>query len=655
MILTVIIVNYNVKHFLEQCLFSVMKAIHGLDAEVFVVDNNSVDGSCKMVREKFPLVKLIENKQNYGFSYANNQAIRQSSGKFILLLNPDTVVEEDTFTHVTDFMEDHSDAGGLGVKMIDGKGNYLPESKRSVPTPLVAFYKITGLSGLFPGSRTFNRYHLGFLNPDETHEIEVLSGAFMCLSRSALEKVGLLDEDYFMYGEDIDISYRLLKGGYRNYYYPGTTIIHYKGESTRKSSINYVLVFYKAMIIFARKHFTHSNARIFSLLINLAIYFRASVAIVTRFIKISFLPVLDALAIFTGYYLALPYWEHYKPGGGIYPDTFLFVAVPAYIIIWLLSVSFSGAYEKPVKLIKLLKGLSIGTVIILLIYSLLNEQYRFSRALILFGFAWSAVILTGLRFLLHLSGLRAYRLDTQDKKKIVIVGYMPENRRVNSLLKQSGIRFFFAGNISPLPGNEIDSDYIGNVSQLKEIVMVNEIDEIIFCASDISSQEIIRNMHYLTDVNVEYKIAPPESISVIGSNSIDMAGELYVIRNNSIARDKNHKKKRLFDIAASLSVLLCSPFLIFINDKPANIFINVFRVLSGSATWIGYHKAGEPGKTDLPPVKPGVLTPLDVHRRANISVELAKKLNLVYSNDYKTINDLLILYRGCRNLGRNVS
>ena len=301
MILSVIIVNYNVRYFLEQCLFSVRKALLNLEIEVFVVDNNSVDGSCQMVREKFPDVKIIENKKNYGFSYANNQAIRLSSGKYVLLLNPDTVVQEDTFRHVITFMETHPEAGGLGIKMIDGKGNYLPESKRSLPTPVVAFYKIFGLSRLFPGSKTFNRYHLGFLNPEEMHEVEVLAGAFMLLRKSALDKVGLLDEDYFMYGEDIDISYRLLKGGYKNYYYPGTAIIHYKGESTRKSSINYVQVFYRAMIIFARKHFTHKNASIFSMLINLAIYFRAFTAIMSRLVKIAFLPVCDAIIIFTGY------------------------------------------------------------------------------------------------------------------------------------------------------------------------------------------------------------------------------------------------------------------------------------------------------------------------------------------------------------------
>jgi len=261
--LSVVIVNYNVKYFLEQCLISVGKAISNIDAEVFVVDNNSVDGSCQMVRDKFPFVNVIENKINTGFSKANNQAIVQSKGEYLLLLNPDTVVEEDTFKKVVDFMDNHPQAGGLGVHMIDGNGKFLPESKRGLPTPAVAFYKIFGLSALFPKSKLFGQYHLGFLDKNKTNEVDVLSGAFMLLRKSVLDKIGLLDETFFMYGEDIDLSYRITKAGYKNYYFPETKIIHYKGESTKKSSVNYVVVFYKAMSIFAQKHFSQSNAAFF--------------------------------------------------------------------------------------------------------------------------------------------------------------------------------------------------------------------------------------------------------------------------------------------------------------------------------------------------------------------------------------------------------
>jgi GT2 family glycosyltransferase len=264
--LSVIIVNYNVKYFLEQALYSVYKAMQGLNGEVFVVDNNSADGSCEMVRRKFPQTIVIENKSNTAFSVANNQAIKQAKGKYILLLNPDTVVEEDCFRRCIDFMDTHQDAGAIGVKMIDGKGKFLPESKRSLPTPKVAFYKMFGFASIFPKSKTFGRYHLGFLSNDEVHEVEVLSGAFMFIRKATLDKIGLLDEDYFMYGEDIDLSYRITQGGFKNYYFPNTTIIHYKGESTKKTSVNYVFVFYRAMIIFAQKHYSKKHAKLFSFL-----------------------------------------------------------------------------------------------------------------------------------------------------------------------------------------------------------------------------------------------------------------------------------------------------------------------------------------------------------------------------------------------------
>ena len=291
--LSVIIVNYNVKHFLEQCLISVKKALKGIDGEIIVVDNNSVDGSIDLINQKFKDVVLISNKENTGFSVANNQGIKLAKGENILLLNPDTVVQEDTFIKCLEFLDNHKDAGALGVKMYDGNGRFLPESKRGLPTPSVAFYKIFGLSAIFPQSRIFGRYHLGYLSMNENHKVDVLSGAFMLIRNKVLDEIGLLDETFFMYGEDIDLSYRIKKAGYENYYFSKTKIIHYKGESTKKSSINYVFVFYKAMIIFAEKHFSKRNFQTFSKLINIAIYLRASIAVIQRIIKRWILPLTD--------------------------------------------------------------------------------------------------------------------------------------------------------------------------------------------------------------------------------------------------------------------------------------------------------------------------------------------------------------------------
>src|SRR5690606_1426238 len=232
-----------------------------------------------------------------------------------------------TFEKVINFMDQHPDAGGLGVRMLDGKGKFLPESKRGLPTPMVAFYKIFGVSKLFPKSKKFGQYHLGHLSEFETNEVEILCGAFMLMRAEALEKVGLLDEAFFMYGEDIDLSYRIIKGGYKNYYFPETRIIHYKGESTKKSSVNYVFVFYRAMVIFAEKHFSKKNAKTFSFLINLAIYLRAGLAVLARFIKRITLPMIDFSIIIGGLFALTHRWqiEHIS-----FPESVLNIALPSY-------------------------------------------------------------------------------------------------------------------------------------------------------------------------------------------------------------------------------------------------------------------------------------------------------------------------------------
>jgi GT2 family glycosyltransferase len=253
--LSVIIVNYNVKYFLEQCLYSVEKASGSLETEVFVVDNHSSDGSRAFLEKKFPRVHFKWNNENTGFAKANNSVLKETKGEYILFLNPDTIVPEDCFEKCLGFFASHTRCGALGVRMIDGAGFFLKESKRSFPTPAFSFYKMTGLAKLFPSSAVFAGYYAGHLTEHESHEVDVLAGAFMMISKEAMLKTGGFDEAFFMYGEDIDLSYRLQKQGYKNYYFPGTTIIHFKGESTQKNSAGYVKHFYDAMQLFVRKHY----------------------------------------------------------------------------------------------------------------------------------------------------------------------------------------------------------------------------------------------------------------------------------------------------------------------------------------------------------------------------------------------------------------
>jgi O-antigen biosynthesis protein len=600
--------------------------------------------------KNFPDLHFIENRENVGFSRANNQAIRMATGEYILLLNPDTVVEEDTFSKVTGFMDNHPEAGGLGIKMIDGKGNFLPESKRGLPTPWVAFYKMFGLSKLFPKSRKFGKYHLSYLNPNEIHEIEILAGAFMLLRKKALDKVGLLDEDFFMYGEDIDLSYRIIQGGYKNYYFPETTIIHYKGESTKKGSLNYVKVFYNAMIIFARKHFSGGKAGIFAFIINLAIYFRAFISIFKRIFEKIYLPILDAVLIFVGFLFITPVWEKIRFEPGHYPSEFLQIVVPVYVAIWLGGILFSGGYKKPVSLFKILRGLLWGTIAILLIYSLVDEDLRFSRVLILLGAFWSVFSILFSRLLFHWLRIKEFRLDVKKAKRIAIVGHSTEATRVKNLLEDSQIQSELAGFIA-IDNTDRGQNYIGQIEQLSEIIRINRINEIIFCAENISSAQIIRAMLDLTQLDVEYKIAPPESISIIGSNSIHTAGDLYVVNINAISKAGNQRKKRMFDIGVTVICLFLSPALLWFYNQKLNFINNIFSVLWGKKSWIGYIP-NQKTTNNLPVLKPGILHPGDLFPELSLDDEKVIRLNMLYAKDYSISTDTEILFKGWRNLER---
>ncbi|MFO7656259.1 MAG: glycosyltransferase [Bacteroidales bacterium] len=654
--LSVIIVNYNVKFFLEQCLYSVINSAKNIEAEIFVVDNNSVDGSCQMIKEKFPGVKLIENKVNSGFAKANNQAIKEAGGKYILLLNPDTVVEEETFKKCLAFMDEHPDAGSLGVKMIDGKGKFLPESKRSLPTPMVAFYKVFGLSALFPKSKIFGRYHLGYLDKEKVHKVEVLPGAFMLVRKEIFDKIGILDEDYFMYGEDIDLSYRILLKGYNNYYFPDTTIIHYKGESTKKSSINYVLVFYRAMMIFASKYFTKKNARFFSLLINTAIYIRATISILRRFIINSVNPFLNIVIVYLGFYYFTPLWEKYIfKNSGTYPDEYLLFAVPSYILFWTVSVYLSGGYEKHIKPGNLIRGVLFGTLLILVIYALLPEHLRFSRALILLGTIWVLFTTFSIRILLHILSKENFKFEIfKERKRIVIVGDKAESNRVLSILEQTHIKPEVVGTVHP-NDSEINGAFIGNISQIEDIVAINKADEIIFCAKSMSSQDIIGAMLHFTSTDVDFKIAPPESLSIIGSNSINTAGELYILNFNAISRTINQRRKRFFDIIASVFLILLTPVAALFVPKPVRMVKNLTKVLSGKYSLIGYHQYKLYNHGKLPYLRKGILNPADVIHDSLIDETLSAKVNMLYAKDYKVRNDITILFKAFDKLGRSLS
>lgn len=649
--LSVIIVNYNVKYFLEQALLSVRKAAQGLEVEVFVVDNNSVDESVQMVRQKFPEVRLIVNKDNVGFSKANNQAIRLSTGKYVLLLNPDTVVEEDTFKACLEFMDQHPKAGGLGVKMIDGSGKFLPESKRGFPSPFAAFCKTFGLSRIFPTSKLFNNYHLGHLSEDEIHEVDVLAGAFMLMRRAVLDEVGLLDETFFMYGEDIDLSYRIQKGGYKNYYFPKTKIIHYKGESTKRGSLNYVRTFYNAMIIFAKKHFEGQQARLFVLMLQMAIYFRAAITLASNIFKKAFLPLLDAILLYAGLFYLKNFWASYHFNDpGYYNDSFLYFNAPLYVLIWLGSVYFSGGYEERNNIRRLVRGLLFGTVLIAAVYGFLDLEYRTSRALILLGAAWAVMAMVAVRTFIHFAKYGNLSVGRNRPKNYIIVGSMAESERVRSLLHKAEVVNNHIGTVAPEEVFDA-SIYLGGLYQLAEIVQIYKINEIIFCAKDVNNQDIT---HWMTTIgpSLEYKIVPQESLSVIGSSSKNTAGELYTIDIRfKIASDLNRRNKRLVDMAVSIFLLITYPIQLFLVPKPVQLLRNSWQVLIGHKSWVGYHELQEV-PFHLPSIKPGILSPVDGLSISTTHTPTLQRLNLLYAKDYRVNQDLEIILKGYRKLGK---
>ncbi len=645
--LSVIIVNYNVRYFLEQALLSVRRAMRNIEGEVWVVDNNSVDDSVRMVQEKFPEVHLIANKNNPGFAFANNQAIQKSQGEFVLLLNPDTLVEEDTFDKCLAFMDQHQDAGALGVKLIDGSGKFLPESKRGFPSPWVAFCKTFGLSALFPKSKFFNTYYLGHLPENETNSVDVLAGCFMFIRKAALDQSGMLDEAFFMYGEDIDLSWRIIEAGYKNYYLPETKIIHYKGESTKKGSLNYVRTFYQAMIIFTQKHFSGSKAGLFILMLKGAIWLRAGITLAQNIWRQLWLPLADAVMIYIGLVILKDFWAvYFYKNPHYFKPLVLWFNFPLYISIWLGSVWLSGGYDTRYDLPRLLRGLGVGTLLLMAVYGLLDLDYRPSRAHLLLGALWAVAVTLSLRLIMHFIAYRNFRIGKDHIKNLIIIGSADESERVMQLLKQVGVNKSIIGFVheeassSHKPGLSIANQFslLGELTQLEEIVRIYRIDEVIFCSKDLSARAIMEWMTRLGP-HIAYKIVPEHSLSIIGSSSKNEPGELYTIDiQYNIAQTGRRRSKRIFDLLLCLLLLIFIPFWLIFSPKRFDFIFNWIPVLTGNKTWVGYASTTE--KLSLPIIKKGVFTPLNsisVHQADDSTIA---RLNFLYAKNWDIWQDI---------------
>jgi len=644
--LSVIIVNYNVKHFLEQCLCSVQKAITGMQAEVIVVDNNSADNSIEYLSPKFTGVQFISNKENTGFAKACNQGLQKVTGAYILFLNPDTIVPEDCFKQCISFFETHSNAGALGIRMLDGSGRFLKESKRSFPSPATSLYKLFGLAKLFPHSKTFSRYHLGHLDENDNNEVDVLAGAFMIIRKEVLDTVGSFDETFFMYGEDVDLSYRIQKAGYKNYYFAGSSIIHFKGESTRKGTMNYVRMFYTAMSLFVHKHYGGSKAGIFNLLIHIAIWFRAALTAFANFIRRAGLPLIDAGLILLSFWVIKNVWSQYVRTDIQYENKLLWIAFPAFTLFYLVTAYYAGLYDRWYKKSELIRSTLIATITLLAAYALLPEQYRFSRAIIFFGALLAFVLIGILRWIL----IRAEVLNSNKNKEehltTLIAGTESEFDKITQLLKNAGLQQKILGRLTV---NENDVKAIGNWKNLKQLAATIPFREIIFCEGTLSFKDIIQGIKNLPR-NIVAKIHAENSMSIVGSDSKDSSGEAVSSENGyNLSDPYNRRLKRLIDVITALSGIILFPVHVFFIKKPFSFLANCITVLIAKKTWIGY---AIPEK-NLPELNVPVIAcngiPTSVKQQ--FPAESLQMMDYWYARDYEPMIDLKLLWRMYRKLG----
>lgn len=650
MLVSVIIVNYNVKYFLELCLHSVSSGLKSIEHEIIVVDNHSKDDSCAFINTNFPEIKLIVNKENVGFSKANNQAFELSTGKYVLFLNPDTVLPEDFFSLMIAFMEKHANIGALGPRIIDGKGNFSPDGKKSFPSFSVAFFKTTGINQIFKDSAYFNKYYAVHVGEHETAEVDVLSGCCMFTRRDAVKKAGgAFDEDYFMYCEDVDLCYRLQKSGYKNYYYPLTTIIHYKGESTKKGSLSYVKIFNEALITFVKKHYSNQHATVFIVLIKLGIALRSVLGLLKQFFRVLKMPLFDALVILAASLLITEFWVEQIKNIAPIPVRSILITYPIYCAIWILSLFLNGAYDQPYRPIRVIRGMLVGVVLGLAFFGLLPPEMRHSRATIFLTGISSAIALVALHEWLHRLGIFKFIAFDQLPGNAVIVANEKRFAETADILDQIHYAPKIYGRIEP---NEVESaTAIGNIKNLEPFLVTANVEEIIFCSNELPFKKILSIMQ-VCGPNYDFKIHIDGSKSFVGSNSSNSAGDLYVLDQRfNLSNPAHLRNKRILDILMCFALLFLIPFIFFKQESIKQFFSNWFQVLIGNKTWVGYGCSINE-KSGLPQLKKSIVPCYRMIENFNPNLQMLTKMDELYALYYKTSKDVRFLKENLKFLGR---
>ena len=635
--LSIIIVNYNVRYFLEQCLFAVYKAAANIRAEVIVVDNHSTDGSIDYLHPIFPDVTFISNTQNLGFAKANNQGLAVSRGEYILFLNPDTLVPEDCFERCLSFMKDHARAGALGVRMLDGSGRLLPESKRSFPSPLASFYKLVGLASIFPRSGIFNKYALGNLDENKDHKVDVLAGAFMMVRKPVLTELNGFDEAYFLYGEDVDLSYRLQKAGWQNYYFSGTAVIHFKGESAGKKNLDHVKFFYNAMLIFVQRHYTSGTAKWFGWCIRLAIMGRALLSAFFRLVKPVLLPLIDFCLVWLSLQFTRIQWVTMVRHGTGFGVPFISYALPMFTMVYISTAAFMGLYDKRYKTSRTVLSVAFAMICVLAVYSLLPETLRFSRGVMLWGGMLGGSLIIWLRQSVFFNRRSFFNYEWERSGQTVVVGSEKEYAEIMVILKKAMLEETLLGRVAPVSS---DDTAICHIAELPALEKKIPFSEIIFCEGTVSLSEIIEMIQNFSHSNLHILFHLSGSKSIVGSYTPASAGKIVgPFTAYRIAEPHQQRMKRIIDAVLSLLLLITAPVHLLLHPKGLLLLRNAWQVLMGHKTWVGYATQGEA----LPPIKKSILA----HVAANglLTEALLEKSDRRYAKNYDWWQDALIVLR----------
>ena len=650
--LSVIIVNYNVKNLLENCIDSILSASKNFQTEIIVVDNNSFDGSSSYIKSRFDSfdnIRVIENNVNLGFAKANNIGVSAACGKYILILNPDTILQEDTIDKCIGFIKSRDDIGILSCKLVLPNGKLDLACRRSFPSSSVAFYRMIGLSKLFPKSKIFGKYNLTYLDENSTYEVDAVCGAFMLMTKELFCKVGGFDEEYFMYGEDLDLCYRIKNENLKVYYYSGTGIIHYKGESTKKSSISYVNNFYGAMRIFVEKNLKKSFKGM-NFLIKILIMYRAMISYAKRIIIVVYPAFFDLILIVLAMLLSIKMRFEFFP-----VEAYSFVIV-FYSLVWLVTLSLSGVYKKDnlFSLIKPLNGILIGFFVNSSFTYFFNE-FAFSRVVVIRTTAYSFLFLFLWRlFIKIILFARQKNLFTQENT--VIVGKNDESERfLNKLKYKVDSEYNILGYIS---GNGVESgtDYIGNINNLKDIILSKSVKNLIFVKSVMSNQQILDLMWELKNFNLNYKILSADSELILGKSTLDKVDDIYLMQiEYNINKKFNIFVKRLFDVVAGFICLLLiypcvSVYVKIFKPEPDDLrflskLLLIPSVFKGKISFVGRATwdVASSGKISLG--KRGLTGLVQLNYYKNLSSDEIEYYNNYYAKNQSLILDIEIILK----------